>query len=121
MPRSFVYRASMSTALHAPEIKVAVVGGQVRTPSDAVGRKFGTLCESGTAIIPLHRAEFTDFLHIGCRFTIKFRNAKEQPSLPMLHSPSLRLTIHIPSRSEVTECVSRLPLRCPVLACVTMP
>jgi len=64
---------------------------------------------------------FTDFLQIGSHFIIQFRNAKEQPSFLMLHSPSLRLTIHIPSHSEEAGRVSRLPLMCPVLACVTMP
>ena len=70
---------------------------------------------------PDRPAEFTDVLHIGSHFTIQFRNAKEQPSLLMLHSPSLRLTIHIPSHSEGAGRVSRLPLMCPVLVCVTMP
>ncbi len=62
-----------------------------------------------------------DFLQIGSHFIIQFRDAKEQPSFLMLHSPSSRLTTHIPSHSEEAGRVSRLPLMCPVLACVTMP
>jgi hypothetical protein len=54
-------------------------------------------------------------------FTYQFDDAKAQPNLLLLHSPSLHLTIHIPSHSEGAERVSRLPLMCPVLACVTMP
>ena len=74
-----------------------------------------------TVQIPDRPAAFTDFLQFGSHFIIQFRNAKEQPSFLMLHSPSLRLTIHIPSHSEEAERVSQLPLMCPVLACVTMP
>ena len=70
---------------------------------------------------PDRPAGFTDFLQLAAIFTFQFRDAKVQPSLLLLHSPSLRLTMHIPSRSEVAERVSRLPLRCPVWACVTMP
>jgi hypothetical protein len=71
--------------------------------------------------IPDRPDGFTDFLHIGSHFIIQFRNAKEQPSLLMLHFPSLCLTIHIPSHSEAAARVSQLPVMCPVLACVTMP
>jgi hypothetical protein len=67
------------------------------------------------------RFTFADFLHIGSNFTFQFRNAKEQPNLLMLRSPSSRLTIRIPSHSEGVERVSRLPLMCPFGACVTMP
>jgi hypothetical protein len=80
-----------------------------------------TLCESSMGVIPLHVAGFTDVLCIGSHFTIQFRNAKEQPSSLMLHSPSFCLTIHIPSHSEDAERVSRLPLMCPDGACVTTP
>jgi hypothetical protein len=58
---------------------------------------------------------------IGSHFTFQFDGAKAPPNLLLLHSPSLRLTIHIPSHSEGAERVSRPPLMCPVLACVTMP
>jgi hypothetical protein len=57
--------------------------------------------------MPDRPAGFTDFLHIGSHFTIQFRNAKEQPSLLVLHFPSLRLTIHIPSHSEAAARVSQ--------------
>jgi len=58
---------------------------------------------------------------IGSHFTFQFDGSKAPPNLLLLHSPSLCLTIHIPSHSEGAERVSRLPLMCPVLACVTMP
>src|SRR5438105_15053017 len=54
-------------------------------------------------------------------FTFQFDGSKAPPNLLLLHSPSLCLTIHIPSHSEGAERVSRLPLMCPVLATVTMP
>src|SRR5258708_2733560 len=57
----------------------------------------------GTMQRPDRPAGFTDFLQIGSHFIIQFRNAKEQPSLLMLHSRSLRFTIHIPSHSEGAE------------------
>ncbi len=74
-----------------------------------------------TSVTPLRRIGFTDFLQISSNFTFQFRDAREQPSLLMLHYPSLSLTIHIPSHSEDAERVSRLPLMFPVWACVTMP
>jgi hypothetical protein len=46
------------------------------------------------------------FCAFGTHFTIHFRNAKEQPNFLVLHSPSLRLTTHIPSHSEEAERVN---------------
>ena len=68
----------------------------------------------------IHLRACRDFI-FGGHLTSRFRNAKEQPSFPMLRFPFLSSTIHIPSRSEEAERVSQLPLACPVLACVTMP
>ena len=82
------------------------------------GANFSGYC---TVQIPDRPAGFTDVLQFGSHFIIQFRNAKEQPSFLMLHSPSSRLTTHIPSHNEEAGRVSRLPLMCPVLACVTMP
>jgi hypothetical protein len=100
-----------------PREKLLVLDKPAYRRSEIVqGLRRGGLDQTPESACRVHR-----FSAIGSHFSFQFDDAKVPPNLLLLHSPSLRLTIHIPSHSERAERVSRLPLMCPVLACVTMP
>jgi hypothetical protein len=105
-----------------PPAKSSMMGEVSSNCQRGKARAQGTsVADSSANQTPESACRVHRFSAIGSHFSFQFDDAKVPPNLLLLHSPSLRLTIHTPSHSERAERVSRLPLMCPVLARVTMP